>query len=90
MMLRVALDTDVRTFSVERSARRNSYLNFLFVSSSLAGTWRAVEKALNHRTLGRALQRSTIVVCQGTRGWNNYRQLHHFNNRKPIDKFVGV
>src|SRR3989442_13720648 len=51
LMLRIALDTDVRTFLVERSRARDSYLNFLFSSATAARTWRALRRiALSHRT----------------------------------------
>ena len=91
LMLRIALDTGVRTFSVERSRARNSYLNFLFASVTVKRTWRAVQLiALNHRTLGRGIRRSTIITCQGTRGWDNYRLLHHFDPNQPLDKLTGV
>jgi len=83
LMLRIALESDVRTFSVEGSRARNGYLNFMFASAAARLTWRAVQRiALSHRTLGRQLRHSTIVTCQGTRGWNNDRLLHHFDPRQ--------
>lgn len=91
LMLRIALDTDVRTFSIERSHARNSYVNFLFVSMTVGRTWRAVQRiALNHRTLGKLIRISTIVTCQGTRGWDNYRLLHHCDPKLRLDKLAGV
>ena len=90
-MLHIALDADVRTFSVERSRTRDSYLNFLFLSRSAARTWRAIQRiALRHRILGARISRSTIVTCQGTRGWDNYRLLHHFDPNQKLDKLRGA
>ena len=91
LMLRIALDTNVRSFSMKRSRARDAYFNFLFESPTVARTWRAVHlRALGHRTYGRALRRSTIVVCQGSRGWDNYRLLHHFDPKKALDSLAGV
>lgn len=90
-MLRIALDTDVRAFSMKRSRAQNGFVNFLFESTAVARTWRAVRAlALGHRTFGRALRRSTIVVCQGSRGWDNYRLLHHFDPKETLDSLAGV
>lgn len=32
------------------------------------------------------LRRSSIVTCQGSRGWDDYRLLHHFDSRQPLDR----
>jgi hypothetical protein len=91
LMLRIALDTDVRVFSMKRSRAQDGYFNFLFESPAVAKTWRAVHSvALGHRTFGPALRRSTIVVCQGSRGWDNYRLLHHFDPKETLDSLAGV
>ena len=79
---------DVRTFSVERSHGRNRYINFLYLSATPSRTWQMIQKQLRHRTLGIPLRRSLIVVCQGSRGWDNYRLLHHFDERL-LDKLTG-
>jgi hypothetical protein len=90
-MLRVALDTGVRTFSIERSRAPNGYLNFLFASSTPGRTWQKIQRiALGHQRVGRGLRRSTIVVCQGSRGWDNYRLLHHFDSEQVLDKMAEV
>jgi len=91
LMVRIALETNVRGFSIKRSRARDAYFNFLFESPTVAKTWRAVHSlALGHRTFGPAFRRSTIVVCQGSRGWDNYRLLHHCDSRKTLDSLAGV
>ena len=91
LMLRVALDADVKTFSIERSRARDSYLTFLFSSATAARTWRAIQRiALRHRVLGARIRGSTIVTCQGTRGWDNYRLLHHFDPEQRLDRLGGA
>jgi hypothetical protein len=90
-MLGIALDAGVRTFSVERSRAPGRYLNFLFSSPTAAPTWRAIQRiALQHRRFGARIRRSTIVTCQGSRGWDNYRLLHSFGPDRKLDKLVGV
>jgi hypothetical protein len=90
LMLRVALNAGVRVFLLERP-RSAGYFNFLFVSATPVRSWRAVQTlALRHRRLGGRLRRSTIVACQGSRGWRNYHLLHHFDTRQPLDRLTGV
>jgi len=90
-MVRIALDAQVRSFSIQRSRARDAYVNFIFESPTVAKTWRMVDaRVLSHRALGRGLRAASIVVCQGSRGWDNYRLLHHFDARKPLDALAGV
>lgn len=90
-MLKIALEGQVRTFSVQRSRARDAYINFTFEAPRVAGTWRIVHaRALHHPRMGRALRQASIVVYQGSRGWDNYRLLHHFDRRKALDSLAGV
>jgi hypothetical protein len=89
-MLHIALGADVRAFSIQRSKARDGYFNFSFESPNASRVWRAVRgRALGHRAFGRALRHSTIIVSQGSRGWNNYGLLHHYDLRKTLDTLAG-
>jgi hypothetical protein len=53
----------------------------------LPAVWNELRtRALKHRRLGAALRRSAIVTIQGSRGWDNYRLLHHFDGREQLDR----
>ena len=91
LMLRVAHIAGVRGFSFERAGSRTAYINFLFTSTTPTQTWQAIQRlALGHRRWGWRLRQSTIVTCQGSRGWDNYRLLHHFDPEQPLDRLSGV
>src|SRR5262245_2617438 len=91
LMLKIALEARVRTFSVRRSRRQYAYLNPTFESPTVANAWRLVlARALDHPKIGATLCDASIVVCQGSRGWDNYRLLHHFDRRKQLDSWAGV
>jgi len=91
LMLKIALEAQVRTFSVQRSRSQSAYINFTFESPTVASAWRLVHaRALGHRKMGTPLCDASIVVCQGSRGWDNYRLLHHFDRRKQLDSLAGV
>jgi hypothetical protein len=88
VMARIAMSSDVRDFAIQRGRGKEPWVNFLFRSASVARTWSSLESAaMRHRRLGAKLRRSSIVTCQGSRGWDNYRLLHHFDSRQPLDRF---
>ena len=86
LMARIALSSDVREFTIQRGRGKDPWMNFLFTSASAASIWSRLESgAMIHRRLGLQLRRSSIVTCQGSRGWDNYRLLHHFDSRQVLD-----
>jgi hypothetical protein len=89
-MARIAArEPAIRKFSFEHGKDRGPYLNFSFTARSIGPIWPAIEKsALAHPKLGPSLRRSTIITCQGSKGWDNYLLLHHFDKTKQLDEFV--
>lgn len=86
LMVRIAMSSDVREFTIRRGRGKDRWVNFLLTSASVGRTWSRLESgALTHRQLGPQLRRSSIVTCQGSRGWDNYRLLHHFDGRQVLD-----
>ena len=87
LMARIAMSSDVREFTIQRGPGNGPWMNFLFKSASIARTWSRLEAgAIRHRQFGPQLRRSSIVTCQGSRGWDNYRLLHHFDSRQALDR----
>jgi hypothetical protein len=90
LMLRLSLSPEIRGFSIQRG-RKHSWVNFLFNSQAVGRTWKTVQsRALAHHKWGPRLRRSSIVTCEGSRGWDNYLLLHHFNTQQGLDKLDGV
>ena len=86
LMSQIALSSGVREFAIPRG-RSDTWINFLYTSTSAVGIWSSLEqRALMHRRLGLQLRRSSIVTCEGSRGWDNYRLLHHFDSREALDR----
>jgi hypothetical protein len=76
----------VRSFFFRGGNDRGPYINYFFETGSPAKTWRAISTSLlKHRRIGARLRRSTIITCEGTRGWENYLLLHHFNSKFALD-----
>jgi hypothetical protein len=79
------MSAGVREVFIQRG-RADSWINFTFRSTSLGRTWGVVQAAFRHRRWGAALRRSTIVTCQGSRGWDDYKLLHHFDADHVLDR----
>src|SRR2546423_15490080 len=92
LMARIAMSVaELREFTVRRGTDRGPYLNYLFTCRSPRRIWKVLRsRALAHRRLGPGLRRATIVTCQGSRGWDNYLLLHHFDPRLSLDRMAGV
>jgi hypothetical protein len=92
LMARIAASlSDVREFTVQRGSERDPCINYFFTSRAPARIWMALGvQAFAHRRLGPRLRRATIVTCQGSRGWDNYLLLHHFDQRHSLDRMAGA
>jgi hypothetical protein len=85
VMLTVALSKHVRDFSITRG-RLNEYVNFDFKTSDVSALWRKLKKSvLGHRRYGKQIRSSVIIARTGSRGWNNYKLLHHFDPSVTVD-----
>lgn len=63
-----------------------AYLNLDYATNDLAGLWFAIRaKAYEDSPLAPMISRATIVACEGKRGWDDYRLLHHFDPAVPLD-----
>jgi hypothetical protein len=81
------------SFEFNKGHDRGPYVNFFFCGSraALRRTWQDLRlKILAHRRFGVALRKSTIITCEGTRGWDNYLLLHHFDERLTRDKLPDI
>ena len=81
-------DASLRSFGYQKGRDRGPYVNFQFEVpvGRLVQTWAAISaRALSNRLLGAALRQSCIVTCEGTRGWDNYLLLYHFDHKHKLD-----
>lgn len=76
----------VRAFSFRAGTDRGPYVNYFFETRSPGKTWHAVSSSiLKSHQIGARLRSSTIITCEGTRGWDNYLLLHHFDPKVGLD-----
>ena len=86
LMLKIAIRVNAPSFSILRGGR-NLWINFTFASKAPRRIWNELQTgALRHHSLGAVLRRSAIVAAEGSRGWDNYRLLHHFDDQGHLDR----
>ncbi len=68
---------------VERSEDAGPYVNVGFATADVPALWAAVRAQV---AADAALAGCAIVCCQGARGWDDYRLLHHFDPSLPLDE----
>ena len=62
------------------------YLNLMFKTTNLAQLWQVVQiKLYAHPALGTLLRQSSMTLCTGETGWDDYLLLHHFNPAFELD-----
>jgi len=77
--------------AVPSIATRTPTPNPVVPAGKLAHTLESIVVGVfGHRVLGPSLRRSCIVTCEGTRGWDNYLLLYHFNQKLKLDTLRNV
>jgi len=57
------------------------YINVAFKVHNLSEQWPSLKSALCSCP---GFNQAAIVVCEGSKGWDNYLLLHHFNQSEQI------
>jgi hypothetical protein len=74
-----------------RGRDRGPYIDVSFTVAAkyLPKLWSQVlSRALGRDSLGRALRSASMVYCEGSRSWDNYKLLHHFDPRQTLDRLL--
>lgn len=62
------------------------HINLMFATTQPKALWEALQKTLfDGSALGDAIRRSSMVMCEGERSWDDYRLLHHFDPAERLD-----
>jgi hypothetical protein len=79
-------EPSVLRFKIDEGEDEGRYLNLAFKTSDRAALWRAVEARLyEHPQLGPSLRLSSMTLCTGDEGWDDYLVLWHFNPEFELD-----
>ena len=79
-------EASVLRSKLEEGDDDGAYVNLMFKTSDRARLWRAVERELyEHPLFGQLLGQSSMALCTGESGWDDYLLLHHFNPAFELD-----
>jgi hypothetical protein len=77
----------VAGFETSQGDDKGPYMNFTFLVKDLPRFWLKVKKeVLGHPEIGAELALSSIIVCEGKGGWDEYLLLHHFDPKLELDR----
>jgi hypothetical protein len=62
------------------------YVNYDFRTRDLARLWDVLQtQVFMNRAIGPRLARASIATCEGSRGWDDYLLLHHYDRSFILD-----
>jgi hypothetical protein len=73
---------DVKTIRFDKGRKNQNYINIFFPVRSVKNTWAAIGPMIKKDKI---ISRSSIVVCEGKFGWDDYELIYHWDVDK-IDK----
>ena len=66
------------------------YVNYDFRTRDLGRLWEILQgQVFWNQMIGPSLAMSSIVTCEGSRGWDDYRLLHHYDRTLVLDTLHG-
>jgi len=66
------------------------YVNYDFRARDLSRLWEILQgQVFWDQAIGPTLARSSIVTCEGNRGWDDYLLLHHYDRARALDTLRG-
>ena len=84
--LKAAADGAVLAFCGQNAGQdAGPYINLSFIAADPVAGWSRMRVLYDASEIGRRLALSTIVVCEGEQGWDDYLLLHHFDPAEKLD-----
>lgn len=80
--------TLVYRFAVVEGTDAHVYTNLMFATDDLKELWRLLhERLYQSAEFGLPLRASSMAMCEGQHGWDDYLLLYHFDPKVPRDAF---
>jgi hypothetical protein len=74
----------VRHHQFDDGFDKTRYFNFTFGTEDLKGLWAVIQSTVyGNPALAEPVAKSSIVVCTGENGWDDYLLLFHFDPKVP-------
>ena len=83
----IALNKElISHFEIQKGGDNEKYMNLLFETNALKKLWHQIQtKFFQDLTIGMTLGKSSVVVCEGKNGWDDFLLLYHFNKLEKLD-----
>lgn len=76
----------VESHSVDHGEDRGSWFNFCFGTTHPLQLWETIRTKMSEEgPFGQKLRESSIVICTGENGWDDYLLLFHFDPNERLD-----
>ncbi len=76
----------VSHFEIQEGDDGETSIHILFETNMIKKLWQHIQTDLfDDLTVGSPLSQSSIVVCEGENGWDDYLLLHHFKKSEKLD-----
>jgi len=80
---------EIERFDVFEGTDKIDYINLMFETRSIDALWSLLQAQLyGDQTLGPSLLKSSMAMCHGDHGWDDYRQLYHFDPAVKLDRLA--
>jgi hypothetical protein len=77
----------VAGFDMNAGEDEGRYLNFTFLAKDPAALWARIRASvLSEGGVGHEIASSSIIVCEGEHGWDDYLLLHHYDPALTTDE----
>ncbi|MEM7359889.1 MAG: hypothetical protein AAF431_12385 [Pseudomonadota bacterium] len=70
-------------YSVSNGKDDVAFINYEFISKNPIESWSLIESLMNEN---QDIRKSSIVCCEGSKGWDNYLLLSHFDRNEELDE----
>lgn len=78
----------IRRFAVVDGTDGHYYVNLMFETNCPRELWHLLfEHLYESSEFGDQMKVSSMAMCEGDHGWDDYLLLHHFNPAQPRDRF---
>ena len=82
-------ETSVLRAKIEEGDDDGPYINLMFKTADPNRVWQVVQDQLYAQpVLGELLRQSSMTLCTGATGWDDYLLLHHFNPAFELDRLA--
>lgn len=76
----------VERYVVISDEHGGEYINFIFETKAVGELWRQIrDRIYKDAVIGNGVAQSSLAICEGRNGWDDYLLLYHFDSSEKLD-----